>query len=102
MSTDRLSPMQLAAREEVFGSVAPLSSGQGASAGWGFGMAVRTHRGDYAPIGQFGWFGGTGTTACADRTHQVTGVLLTQVGPSTPDPPRAMNDFCTTPYQAVA
>ncbi|MGW7090832.1 hypothetical protein [Streptomyces sp. NPDC054874] len=56
---------------------------------------------DYAPIGRFGWFGGTGTTAYADRTNQLTGVLLTQVGLSTPDSPRAVNDFWTALYQAI-
>ena len=101
MTTNRLSPEQLAARDAMFSNVAHLSSGQGSSAGWGFGMAVRTYRGDYAPIGQFGWFGGTGTTAYADRTNQLTGVLLTQVGLSTPDSPRAMTDFWTTLYQAI-
>ncbi|WP_407915006.1 serine hydrolase domain-containing protein [Kitasatospora sp. NE20-6] len=101
MTTNRLSPGQRAARDAMFGNIAHLSSGQGSSGGWGFGMAVRTHRGDYAPVGQFGWFGGTGTTAYADRTNGLTGVLLTQVGLSTPDSPRAMNDFWTTLYQAV-
>lgn len=101
MTTNRLSPEQLTARDAMFSNIAHLSSGQGANDGWGFGMSVRTYRGDYAPIGQFGWFGGTGTTAYADRTNQLTGVLLTQVGLSTPDSPRAMSDFWTTLYQAV-
>ncbi|WP_411757731.1 hypothetical protein [Streptomyces venezuelae] len=101
MTTNRLTPGQLAARDAMFGTVAHLSSGQGSSGGWGFGMAVRTYRGDYAPAGRFGWFGGTGTTAYADRTNRLTGVLLTQVGLSTPDSPRVMNDFWTTLYQAV-
>ncbi|MFJ7209162.1 serine hydrolase domain-containing protein [Streptomyces sp. NPDC098789] len=102
MTTNRLSPHQLAAREGMFGNVAHLSCGQGSAGGWGFGMAVRTRRDDYAPVGQFGWFGGTGTAAHADRTHGITGVLLTQVGLSTPDSPRVMNDFWTTLHQAVA
>ena len=101
MTTNRLSPEQMAARDAMFSTVAHLSSGQGSTGGWGFGMGVRTNRGDYAPIGQFGWFGGSGTTAYADRTNQLTGVLLTQVGLSTPDSPRAMNDFWTTLYQAI-
>jgi CubicO group peptidase (beta-lactamase class C family) len=69
--------------------------------GWGFGMAVRTYRGDYAPIGQFGWDGGTGATVYADRANQLTGVLLTQVGMSTSDSPRAIHDFWATVYQAL-
>ncbi|MFE9821251.1 serine hydrolase domain-containing protein [Streptomyces sp. NPDC005791] len=102
MTTNRLSAAQLAARENMFSHAAHLSSGQGVSGGWGFGMAVRTSRSDYTPIGQFGWFGGSGTTAHADRTNQLSGILLTQVGLSTPDSPRAMNDFWTTLYQAIA
>jgi hypothetical protein len=30
-------------------------------------MALRTYRGDYASIGQFGWDGGSGTSTYADR-----------------------------------
>ncbi|MGW9436328.1 serine hydrolase domain-containing protein [Streptomyces sp. NPDC055607] len=101
MSTNRLSSGQMAARAAMFDGVAHLSSGQGAAGGWGFGMSVDTGRDSYAPVGRFGWFGGTGTTAYADPTHQLTGVLLTQVGLSTPDSPRAMADFWTTLYQAL-
>ncbi|MFB7407357.1 serine hydrolase domain-containing protein [Streptomyces sp. NPDC056202] len=101
MTTNRLSPGQQAARDTMFSGVAHLSCGQGTSGGWGFGMAVRTARSDYAPIGQFGWFGGTGTTAYADPANQLTGILLTQVGLSTADSPRAMSDFWTTLYQAI-
>jgi CubicO group peptidase (beta-lactamase class C family) len=56
---------------------------------------------DYAPIGQFGWDGGTGTTAYADPTNQLTGILLTQTGMSTLDSPRLIHDFWTTLYQAI-
>ncbi|MFE5296337.1 hypothetical protein [Streptomyces sp. NPDC056632] len=101
MTTNRLSPEQMKARGAMFDGVAHLSSGQGATGGWGFGMSVGTGRDDYAPVGRFGWFGGTGTTAYADPTHQLTGILLTQVGLSTPDSPRAMADFWTTLYQAL-
>jgi CubicO group peptidase (beta-lactamase class C family) len=64
-------------------------------------MAVRTYRGDYAPIGQFGWDGGTGTTTYADPHNQLTGTLLTQVGMTTPDSARLIHDFWTTLYQAI-
>ncbi|MFJ9041461.1 serine hydrolase domain-containing protein [Streptomyces sp. NPDC102406] len=100
MTTNRLTPAQLAARDAMFAKVAHVSSGQGVTGGWGFGMAVRLWP-DYAPVGQFGWFGGTGTTAYADPTHRVTGVLLTQVGLSTADSARVMTDFWTMLYQAV-
>ncbi|WP_449345564.1 hypothetical protein [Streptomyces narbonensis] len=101
MTTDPALDRTTGGREAMLGDIARLSSGQGSHGGWGFGMAVRTRRADYAPVGQFGWFGGTGTTAYADRTNQLTGVLLTQVGLSTPDSPRVMSDFWTTLYQAV-
>ncbi|MER6947380.1 hypothetical protein ABT294_25435 [Nonomuraea sp. NPDC000554] len=78
----------------------PLTN-KGRHGGWGFGMAVRTYRGDYAPIGQFGWDGGSGTTAYADPHHQLVGILLTQTGMSTPDSARAIHDFWTTLYQAI-
>ncbi|MFD9947279.1 serine hydrolase domain-containing protein [Nonomuraea sp. NPDC059023] len=101
MTTNRLAPAQQTARDAMYGTIAHLSSGQGLQGGWGYGMAVRTHRAGHAPVGQFGWDGGTGTTAYADPEHQVTGVLLTQVGMSTPDSSRAIHDFWTTLYQAI-
>jgi CubicO group peptidase (beta-lactamase class C family) len=81
--------------------VVHLSHGQGQHGGWGFGMAVRTYRGDYAPIGQFGWDGGAGTTTYADPENGLVGILLTQTGMSTPDSARAMDDFWTVLYQAI-
>ncbi|MGW7481329.1 hypothetical protein ACWGH8_22335 [Nonomuraea muscovyensis] len=78
-----------------------VSHGQGLHGGWGFGMAVRTYRGDYAPIGRFGWDGGTGTSTYADPHHQLTGLPLTQVGRSIPNPMRLIHDFWTTLYQAI-
>ncbi|MFF4420810.1 serine hydrolase domain-containing protein [Streptomyces sp. NPDC001549] len=101
MTTNRLTSGQQAARDAMYRNVAHMTVGQGLHGGWGFGMAVRTHPGGYAPVGQFGWDGGTGTTAYADPGHRLTGVLLTQVGMSTPDSPRLLHDFWTTLYQAV-
>jgi CubicO group peptidase (beta-lactamase class C family) len=101
MTTNRLTPEQLAAREAWARDVVHLSHGQGQHGGWGFGMAVRTYRGDYAPIGQFGWDGGAGTTTYADPHNQLVGILLTQTGMSTPDSARAIHDFWTTLYQAI-
>ncbi|WP_331721471.1 serine hydrolase domain-containing protein [Streptomyces sp. NBC_00212] len=101
MTTNRLTPEQQAARDTMYRNIAHMTGGQGLHGGWGFGMAVRTYRGDHAPIGQFGWDGGTGTTAYADPDNQLTGILLTQVGMSTPDSPRLIHDFWTTLYQAI-
>ncbi|WP_240777967.1 hypothetical protein [Nonomuraea basaltis] len=58
MTTNSLPPEQLAAREAWARNAAHLGYGLAQHGGWGFGMAVRTYRGDYAPIGQFGWDGG--------------------------------------------
>ncbi|MBJ7950478.1 hypothetical protein JDS95_30955, partial [Bacillus cereus group sp. N24] len=78
-----------------------LSFGQGIQGGWGFGMAVRTYLGAYASIGQFGWAGGTGTSAYADPDKQFIGILFTPVGMSTPAPSHLIQDFWTTAYQAI-
>ena len=55
MTTNRLTPEQQAAREVLARDNVHISFGQGQHGGWGFGMAVRTYRGDYAPLGPFGW-----------------------------------------------
>ncbi|MFH8888171.1 serine hydrolase domain-containing protein [Streptomyces sp. NPDC017949] len=101
MTTNRLAPEQQSARDTMYRNIAHMTAGQGSHGGWGFGMAVRTHRSGHAPIGQFGWDGGTGTTAYADPDTGLTGILLTQVGMSTPDSPRLIHDFWTTLYQAI-
>ncbi|MFF3018533.1 serine hydrolase domain-containing protein [Streptomyces sp. NPDC057939] len=102
MTTNRLTPEQGSARDTMYRSIAHLTAGQGLHGGWGFGMAVRTHRSGHAPIGQFGWDGGTGTTVHADPGSGLTAILLTQVGMSTLDSPRLIHDFWTTVHQAVA
>ncbi|MEV4833373.1 serine hydrolase domain-containing protein [Nonomuraea sp. NPDC049486] len=101
MTTNRLTSEQNAARTTLAVNNVHISFGQGQQGGWGYGMAVRTYRGDYAPIGQFGWDGGAGTSAYADPVNQLTGLLLTQVGYSVPNPAHLMNDFWTTLYQAI-
>ncbi|WP_157249995.1 serine hydrolase domain-containing protein [Nonomuraea typhae] len=101
MTTDHLTPEQAAVRDDLARNSVQVSFGQGQQGGWGMGMAVRTYRGDYAPIGQFGWDGGTGTTVYADPHNQLVGVLLTQVGLSVPAPARLIHDFWTTLYQAI-
>ncbi|MBW7457658.1 beta-lactamase family protein, partial [Paenibacillus sepulcri] len=101
MTTNRLTPEQQAVRNEMATNNVHISFGQGQHGGWGMGMAVRTYRGDYAPIGQFGWDGGTGTSTYADPDKQLTGILLTQVGVSTADSVHLIHDFWTTVYQAI-
>lgn len=101
MTTNRLTPDQQAARNAMASNNVHVSFGQGQQGGWGFGMAVRTYRGDYASIGQFGWDGGSGTSTYADPDKQLIGILLTQVGMSTPDSAHLIHDFWTTVYQAI-
>ncbi|MEV4583258.1 serine hydrolase domain-containing protein [Nonomuraea jabiensis] len=101
MTTDRLTPEQNAARNAMARDNVHVSFGQGQHGGWGFGMAVRTYRGDYASVGQFGWDGGAGTSTYADPGKQLTGILLTQVGMSVPNSARLIHDFWTTLYQAI-
>ncbi|MFD3685904.1 serine hydrolase domain-containing protein [Nocardiopsis sp. NPDC058631] len=101
MTTNRLTHEQTGARQAWARDVVHVAHGQGQQGGWGFGMAVRTYRGDHAPIGQFGWDGGAGTSTYADPDNQLVGLLLTQTGMSTPDSMRAIHDFWTTLYQAI-
>ncbi|MFF5705948.1 serine hydrolase domain-containing protein [Streptomyces sp. NPDC012794] len=101
MTTSHLTPEQESARSALARGAVHVSFGQGQQGGWGLGMAVRTYRGDYAPVGQFGWDGGTGTSAYADPVNGLTGILLMQVGLSTPAPARVIHDFWTTAYQAL-
>ncbi|MFF0770338.1 serine hydrolase domain-containing protein [Nonomuraea wenchangensis] len=101
MTTNRLTPEQNAARNALATENVHVSFGQGQHGGWGMGMAVRTYRGDYAPIGQFGWDGGSGTSTYADPANGLTGILLTQVGMSVPNSARLIHDFWTTLYQAI-
>ncbi|NUP51205.1 MAG: beta-lactamase family protein [Catenulispora sp.] len=101
MTTNRLTPEQQATRDVMARENVHISFGQGQHGGWGLGMAVRTYRGDYASIGQFGWDGGAGTSTYADPDQQLIGILLTQVGSSNAYSVQLMHDFWTTLYQAV-
>jgi CubicO group peptidase (beta-lactamase class C family) len=101
MTSNSLTADVLAARETLARDNVHISFGQGQQGGWGLGMAVRTYRGDYAPIGQFGWDGGAGTSTYADPVNQIVGILLTQVGTTVPSSIQLMNDFWTTLYQSL-
>lgn len=65
------------------------------------GGAVRTYRGDYAPVGRFGRDDAAGTTAYADPHNGLVGILLTRTGMSAPESARAVQDLWTTLYQAI-
>ncbi|GAA2365811.1 serine hydrolase [Nonomuraea africana] len=94
MTMDHLTPEQKA-EKDAFGDHF------GRHGGYGFGVAVRTHRRDLASVGQFGWDGGLGTTAYADPAEGLTGILLTQQAMDSLDTPRLHKDFWTTAYQAI-
>jgi CubicO group peptidase (beta-lactamase class C family) len=95
MTMDHLTPAQKA-EKDAFGDHF------GRHGGFGFGMAVRTHRRDLASAGQFGWDGGLGTTAYADPAEGIVGILLTQSAMDSAHTPRLHRDFWTAAYQAIA
>ncbi|MFE6161394.1 serine hydrolase domain-containing protein [Streptomyces sp. NPDC056486] len=94
MTMDHLTPEQKTEKDA-------LPEYFGAHGGFGFGMAVRTHRRDHASVGQFGWDGGLGTTVYGDPAEELTGILLSQTAIDTQDTPRLHRDFWTTVYQAI-
>ncbi|SED42379.1 CubicO group peptidase, beta-lactamase class C family [Amycolatopsis tolypomycina] len=94
MTMDHLTPAQKA-EKDLYGDHF------GRHGGYGFGMAVRTHRRDLASPGQFGWDGGLGTTAYADPAEDMVGILLTQTAMDSPDTPRLHQDFWTAAYQSL-
>ncbi|SEH03283.1 Beta-lactamase, partial [Nonomuraea solani] len=95
MTMDHLTPAQKT-EKDAFGDHF------GRHGGYGFGMAVRTHRRDLASPGQFGWDGGLGTTAYADPAEGLVGILLTQSAMDSPHTQLLHRDFWTTAYQTLA
>ncbi|MGW3962517.1 serine hydrolase domain-containing protein [Amycolatopsis sp. NPDC005003] len=94
MTMDHLTPAQKVEKDQY-------GDHFGRHGGYGFGMAVRTHRRDLASPGQFGWDGGLGTTAYADPAADLVGILLTQTAMDSPDTPRLHQDFWTAAYQSL-
>lgn len=94
MTMDHLTPAQKVEKDQ-------FGDHFGHHGGYGFGMAVRTHRRDLASPGQFGWDGGLGTTAYADPAAGLVGILLTQTAIDSADTPRLHKDFWTAAYQTV-
>lgn len=94
MITDQLTPGQKAA--------SGLVNGYFDSHGWGFGLSVVTRREDpSAPVGQYGWDGGLGTSWRNDPSEDLVGILLTQRAWESPSPPNICRDFWTSLYQAL-
>jgi CubicO group peptidase (beta-lactamase class C family) len=75
----------------------------GPDAGWGLGMAapVPGHSPVSLPRG-YGWNGGSGTSWYTDPDTGLTGILLTQRGMTSPEPPAAFVDFWEGANQALA
>jgi CubicO group peptidase (beta-lactamase class C family) len=95
LTSDQLTPVQKA--------VSGLVPGYFDSHGWGFGMAVVTRRVDVpGSVGAYGWDGGLGTSWRNDPAEDLTGILLTQRGWTSPNPPDVCVDFWTSVYQAIA
>ena len=62
--------------------------------GWGFGVSVVTRReSPAAPLGQFGWDGGLGTSWRSDPQEDMVGILLTQRAWTSPTPPPRVRGF---------
>jgi len=94
MTMDHLTPGQKAEKDQ-------FGDHFGRHGGYGFGLAVRTHRRDLASVGQFGWDGGLGTTAYADPAEGLSGILLTQSALDTVDTRRLHQDFWTAVYRSI-
>jgi CubicO group peptidase (beta-lactamase class C family) len=94
MTTDQLTAEQKA--------VSGLVPGYFDSHGWGFGVSVVTKRVDLAaPVEQYGWDGGLGTSWRSDPGEEMTIILLTQRAWTSPVPPPVCLDFWTSAYQAI-
>jgi CubicO group peptidase (beta-lactamase class C family) len=94
MTTDQLTPAQKA--------VSGLVPGYFDSHGWGFGVSVVTRRDVVsAPIGQYGWDGGLGTSWRSDPQEELVGILMTQSAWTSPTPPPVFQDFWTCAYAAI-
>jgi CubicO group peptidase (beta-lactamase class C family) len=94
MTTDQLTPEQKAA--------SPFFPGSWDNRGWGFGVAIVTHRDNLAATpGRYGWDGGWGTSWYVDPTEGVIGILLTQRVWDGVNDLVLYSDFWTSAYQAI-
>ena len=92
MTSDQLTAEQRAGAEVFFGT----------HSSWGLGMAVDIQRREiFHTPGGFGWTGGSGTVWYSDPDTGLTGVLLTQRGMTSPQPPAVMTDFWRLAYGAL-
>ena len=92
MTTDRLTAEQ---RRRPSSSLASIPVGGSAWPTPAAGDPVKD-----VPHG-FGWTGGSGTVWYSDPDTGLTGVLLTQRGMTSPQPPEVMTDFWRLAYGAL-
>jgi CubicO group peptidase (beta-lactamase class C family) len=91
MTTDHLTREQRAASHLFLGD----------HGGWGVGMLAPAAGLDGAHARRvFGWDGGLGTTWRSDVDTGLTGILLTQLEMTSPQPPAAFTDFWDSAYRA--
>jgi CubicO group peptidase (beta-lactamase class C family) len=91
MTIDHITPEQKAA--------SPYFPESWDNRGWGFGVAIVTRRDNLAPVGQYGWFGGYGTSWQVAPTEDLIGILLTQSVDILFS--GGLQDFWTLVYQAI-
>jgi CubicO group peptidase (beta-lactamase class C family) len=92
MTTDHLTPEQKLDAVDFIG----------VNRGWGFGVAVITHRDDIAAVpGRYGWDGGLGTSWTSDPREEMVTILMTQSAWTSPNPPGVWLDCWTSAYQAI-
>ena len=95
MTTDQITPTQKAA------SASEFFPGFWDGNGWGFGVAINTHRSTLAATpGRYGWDGGYGTSWYVDPGEELIGILLTQRVWDAAGPLPTF-DFWTAAYQAI-
>jgi CubicO group peptidase (beta-lactamase class C family) len=67
--------------------------------GWGLTISVPSPPGS---AGGYGWDGGLGSTWRTDSTNGLTGIMLTNVAMTSPEPPAVFTDFWAGAVRAVA
>lgn len=91
MTVDRMTAAERAENEIFVGD----------HSGWGLMMSVPAADGSTGVPGGFGWDGGTGTSWRTDPVVDLTGILLTQRGMTSPQRPEVVTDFWASAYAAI-
>jgi CubicO group peptidase (beta-lactamase class C family) len=104
MTTDYLTPEQHTHNIFSFDRYdIDRSAGMWDNWGFGYGVAVRTHRIGLGPsVGSFYWPGAFGTTWIADPQEGLMATLLPQIVGTNPFYTQLSEDFLTMTYQAIS